>query len=322
MESAVAAPQLTGNGLRDGRHWHGERVAAINTTLDMVPGVLPVFERRAFGRNQFRDVIVRNSTAGDEPLPVATVSKKYVLVQHADVIRAVAAEVTKANIDASTVPARLLISGYGTRIALRATLPRKYAVTPPDGHAMALTFECFNSVDKTVPLFAAVGWFRFVCSNGLIVGTPSARVRQRHLPPLIIEDISAVLGEGVASAVQDPKSFDAWTRTKIHDKKLQEWVDGPVADAWGALAAARVHAIATSGCDGTPVRRTMNAPPHRWTLTDGVPVPGTNAPCQDGYAVAQVLAWIAARRNDVAQRLQWRAQIRTLITHLIPVQTT
>ena len=247
-------------------------------------------------------------------------SKQYVLVQHADAVRAVGVEIMKAGIDPAAVPARLLISEYGTRVALRATLPRKYAVKPDDGHEMALTFECFNSVDKTVPLFAVVGWFRFVCSNGLLVGTPSARVRQRHVPPLDIEDISTVLAEGVASAVQDPESFGLWSKKKIDGRTLVEWIDGPVAEAWGPLAAARVHAIATTGFDGTPVRRTRNAVPHEWTLKDGVPVPGADAPCQDGYAVAQVLAWIAARRNDMAQRLQWRAQIRTLMTHLIPAR--
>jgi hypothetical protein len=89
---------------------------------------------------------------------------------------------------AEQVPVRLLITEYGTRIALRATLPENHAFTPDDGHSMALTFECFNSVDRTVPLFAAVGWFRFVCSNGLVVGTTSAKVRQRHSPPLEIDE--------------------------------------------------------------------------------------------------------------------------------------
>jgi hypothetical protein len=297
-------------------------VATIDTTLAMVPGVMPVFDRYGFGRNRFRDVIVRRSLTDIDPLPVGTVSKRYVLVQHADASHAVIAEIAKAGIDAAAVPARLLISEYGTRIALRATLPSAYAFTPADGEPMALTFECFNSVDGTVPLFAAVGWFRFVCSNGLIVGTASASVRQRHSPPLEIREISAVLAEGVAAAVEDPKSFALWSSTTISDADLVRWVDGPVAESWGPLAAARIYAIATTGLDGTPVRRTRNAPPHRWSLTDGVAVPGTDAPCEDGYAIAQALAWVAARRSDVAQRLQSRAEIRALMSRLVPASAS
>jgi hypothetical protein len=299
-------------------HWCGEDVATMDTTLAMVPAVMPVFERQPFGRNRFHDMIVRRSVTRTDPLPIGTVSKKYILVQHADAVHAVIAEVERAGIDTATVPARLLISEYGTRIALRATLPSAYAVTPADGLPMALTFECFNSVDGTVPLFAAVGWFRFVCSNGLIVGTTSATVRRRHSPPLEIGEIAAVLADGVAAAVEDPKSFALWSSTGISDANLAGWVDGPVAEAWGPLAAARVYAIATTGVDGIPVRRRRNAPPHRWSLTEGTAVPGTDARCEDGYAVAQVLAWVAARRGDVAQRLQWRAQIRTLMSHLVP----
>ena len=177
------------------------------------------------------------------------------------------AEVRKAGIDPAQVPARLLITEYGTRIALRATLPTEHAFTPDDGHSMALTFECFNSVDGTVPLFAAVGWFRFVCSNGLVVGTTSAKVRQRHLPPLDIGEVSGVLADGMEAALSDETSFKRWRATKVPAADLVRWVDGPVADTWGPLAAARVYGISTTGCDGAPVKRFKKMAPHRWEMT-------------------------------------------------------
>ena len=158
---------------------------------------------------------------------------------------------------------RLLITEYGTRIALRATLPENLAVTPDDGHSMALTFECFNSVDGTVPLFAAVGWFRVVCSNGLVVGTTSAKVRQRHSPPLEIDEVSQVLAEGLESALQDGTSFATWRSTRVRRSDLEKWVDGPVAAAWGPLAAARVYGISTAGIDGRPVQPFKRVAPHR-----------------------------------------------------------
>lgn len=278
-------------------HWFGEDVATIDTTLDSLPSRLPVFDRYAFGANRFRDVIVRRSPGDADPLPVGVVSKAYVLVQHADAIRAVTEEIKKAGIDPAAVPARLLISEYGTRMALRATLPSAHAFTPDDGHRMALTFECFNSVDGTVPLFAAVGWFRFVCSNGLVVGNSSATVRQKHSPSLEIGEVSEVLAQGMEDALQDRKSFDQWRSTRIPARDLAKWVDGRF--------------------DGKPAQR-KEVQPHERSLTQDVPVPGTHAPCDDGYEIAQVLAWVAAQRGNVAQRLQWRGQIRTLMSHLVP----
>ena len=80
-------------------HWCGEDVTTIDTTLALLPETLPVFDRKPFGRNRLRDVILRPSIVGAEPVPVGVVSKHYVLVQHADAIRAVAAQVRKAGID-------------------------------------------------------------------------------------------------------------------------------------------------------------------------------------------------------------------------------
>ena len=80
--------------------------------------------------------------------------------------------------DPADVPAELLITEYGTRVAIRATLPEAYAFREQDGTPMALTFELFNSVDRTVPFMAAIGWFRFVCHNGLVLGTTAAKIRK------------------------------------------------------------------------------------------------------------------------------------------------
>jgi hypothetical protein len=298
-------------------HWFGERVRTLVTTLGQLPTHLPVFDRYQFGRNRFRDVIVRRASENAHPMPVGLVSKKYVLVQHAATILAVIREIEKAGIDPDTVGARLQITEYGTRMALRVTLPASYALTPADGHPMALTFECFNSVDGTVPLFAVVGWLRFVCSNGLVVGTVAARVKQRHLPPLAIEDVSDVLAEGTESALADGEIFGQWGSIEIPANDLQKWVDGPVANAWGPLAAARVHGIATTGLDGKPVPPWRRAKPHTWLLIGGQPVPGTAVPCGDAYQLMQVLSWVASRRRNVAQRLQWRGQIRGLLADVL-----
>ena len=298
-------------------HWFGEKVRTLGTTLGQLPAHLPVFDRYQFGHNRFKDFIVRRATKNADAVPVGLVSKKSVLVQHAATILAVIREIEKAGIDPATVRTRLQITEYGTRMAPRVTLPASYALTPADGHPMALTFECFNSVDGTVPLFAAVGWLRFVCSNGLVVGTVAARVRQRHLPPLVIEEVSDVLAEGTESALADAEIFGQWGSTKVSANDLQKWVDGPVAKAWGPFAAARVHGIATTGLDGTPVPPWRRAKPHTWSLMDGQPVPGTTAPCRDAYQLVQVLSWVASRRRNVAQRLQWRGQIRTLLAEVL-----
>ena len=183
---------------------------------------------------------------------------------------------------------------------------------------MALTFELFNSVDRTVPFMAAIGWFRFVCHNGMVLGTTAAKIRKRHSTALKMTEVSTVLAEGVAAAINERKTFETWEGTHVDEDALAWWVDGPVCETWGPSAAARVHAISKDGYDGVP-EKTRGIPPHARVVKATQKVPGTFAPETDAYGLAQVLAWIASRRGNVAERLRWRAEIPTLMDQLLEV---
>jgi hypothetical protein len=50
-----------------------------------------------------------------------------------------------------------------------------------------------TSTHRTVPLFALLEWFTFVCSNGLVGGTTHAAMRHDHRPPLRIDELEPVL---------------------------------------------------------------------------------------------------------------------------------
>jgi hypothetical protein len=78
-----------------------------------------------------------------------------------------------------------------------------------------------------------------------------------------------------------------------------------------------VYSISTCGLDGQPVP-TRKTPPHLWTVANCRDVPGTTAPCRDAYQVAQVLAWVSSRRDNVAKRLEWRDDISGLMSELVP----
>jgi hypothetical protein len=297
--------------------WLGEPASEITGSLANVVPLIPAFDRLAFGTNARLDVIVRRTTAkGEIPVPTGVVSKRYVLVQHASVIAALENALRSAGVEPFDLRGRLTLSESGARMAIRVELPERFAFNAPDGHSMALTFECFNSVDRTVPFFALLGWFRFVCSNGLVVGTTHASLRHHHRPPLRIDELEPVLTEGLAAAACDRERLAVSMRSCVSADTLRTWVDGPVANAWGPLAAARVHAIATRGLDGEPSRTPKRAPPHARVILHPKPVPGAEAPRRDAYGLAQALAWVAARRTDVAERVAWRGDIPRLLAQL------
>jgi uncharacterized protein DUF932 len=299
------------------RHWLGEPANEVTGSLADLAPLVPTFDRVPFGTNPRLDMIVRRAAAkGEIPVPSGVVSKKYVLVQHTSVIAALESALRWADVEPLDLRSRLTMSESGARMAMRVELPERFAFNAPDKHPMALTFECFNSVDRTVPLFALVGWFRLVCTNGLIIGTTHASMRQNHRPPLRIADLEPVLVGGLAAAAHDRALLTKSMARRVSADALRTWVDGPVAQKWGPFAAARVHAIATTGFDGEPSRTPKGAPPHARGIVNPTPVPGSEAPCENSYGLAQALAWVAARRNEVAERVAWRGEIPELMAQL------
>jgi Domain of unknown function (DUF932) len=315
MTSLALAPTFAAASRR---HWHGDPAHKISGSLAEVLAHIPTFDRTPLGLNRRLDMIVR-ATAGDEgetTLPVGVVSKKYVLVQHRAVVKSFVAALRTVDVAPERLWSNLTISESGARMALRIQLPDRFAFKAPDGHKMALTFECFNSVDRTVPLFAVLGWFRFVCSNGLVVGTTHARMRRQHRPPLKIDELEPVLAEGLLDAADDRDTLGELINRRVDPDAVRAWVDRVVHDAWGPFAAARVHSIATRGVDGEPSRTPRNTRPHERTILQPFTVPGAAAPARDAYSITQALAWIAARRPNVAERLAWRQQIPELVSQL------
>lgn len=298
-------------------HWLGEPAVTFTGPLGELAARIPEFDRMPFGGNPRLDMIVRRAaTAREIPVPVGVVSKRYVLVQHLAVIDALATALRLEDVNAGDLKCGLTITESGARIALRVELPAGFDFTPPDGNALALTFECFHSVDGTVPLLALLGWFRFVCSNGLVIGTTHARMSRQHRASLHIEELAPLLSEGLDAVVRERQALASIAATTVSSEALCAWVDGPVASAWGPFTAARVYAIAARGVDGEPCRTPRLALPHERQILRPTPVPGANAPCKNAYAAAQALSWVASRRLDVAERMAWRCQIPELVAKL------
>jgi hypothetical protein len=131
--------------------------------------LIPMFERRPFtiagsaaSENKFLDLIVRKPMDPEETeTPVATVSKRYKLVQHADGFEKACEALKKASIDHDRVSGELTMSVYGSKMALTLALPKEFDFDPGDGHVLKLSFHTVNSVDGSCRLRVMLGWFRF-----------------------------------------------------------------------------------------------------------------------------------------------------------------
>jgi hypothetical protein len=64
---------------------------------------------------------------------------------------------------------------------------------PGDKNPFVLRISCLNSVDTTTVLEISLSWFRSICSNGMMFGLGSNKLRKRHIRSLDPDDIVSFL---------------------------------------------------------------------------------------------------------------------------------
>lgn len=313
----------------DDSHWLGLPVQTFDGTVEDLSKRLPQFARRPFcalgedakatGFNPSYDLMVRLPTA-ERPFdyPVGIVSKTYELVQHRQVVSLIQTALSKAEIDGTEVHGELTITENGERMRLSVEFPAKeeYILQIADKDEMRLRLECFNSVDGSMRFLAVLGWLRFICANGLVLGVTVANFRGIHNSHLALGEIGRLISQGLQSARKDRVTYGRWRKATVADDQLRQWVDGPLKEMWGIKAAVRVLQIARTGEDAT-LGDLKGIRPTQVKVRVGSGIPGSIVPARDAFAVSQALAWIAGQRGDVAEQIEWRAQIPGLIRKLI-----
>lgn len=310
-----------------GTSWHESSVAHVNGSLCDISCFIPEFERRPFAAtqpggmktrlNERLDMIVRKPHQKDtDYVPIGIVSKSYALVPHRQVFDAAVKALKYAKIKPDSVMADLDITQYGERMHLCLCLPEKYNFNAPDGNTMRLRLECLNSVDGSMRFRALVGWYRVVCSNGLVIGVKKADMWRRHSGDMGIEEIYSVLKSGIKEAKNDKKHYTKWNGIVINKDKLINWIEKPLQKAWGFKAAARTWHISQTGYDAEILPVFEKQRPIEAQLKPCQPVPGAPQSAETLYDINQILAWLAKERRDLQERLEWRQQISALMEKL------
>ena len=292
--------------------WEGSSVVELTGKVSELFPHVPVFSRHPFrignDENRFKDEVRREPLKiTDEPMPVATVSKTYSLIQHRDVLGSVFRALKMIHIDISGVESSLLLSEYAERMQWSCAIPN-IDFDPGDGHPLVLRINCLNSVDTSTVLEVTLNWFRLICSNGMMFGLKDNRLRRRHIQSLDPEDIAAYLKEQLDQVPQEKSSYLTWFKTEVEPSSLITWIDGPVAKEWGPHAAARVWNIINEGFDGE-VEQARALKPHKLPITSRNVVPGERAPPQESSSPSG-MASIADGELGAQHRSQHGAVVR------------
>ena len=303
-------------------------------SFDDILRALPHFGRQPFamasvngdelGVNSYLDMVYCLPVRRNErPVPVGVVSKNYRLVDHHQILRSIQQSLGSRGLELDKVKVVAEWTIHGERAHFSIILPpepRFTVGTVENGNELRFRIELFNSVDGSCRLMVIAGWLRFVCSNGLIIGTALMQLRQQHRQQLEIEEIGRLVGEGIESAQSDKARFAHWMSTRVDESVLVPWIDEEVRSLWGVKAAVRVLGIATKGWDVEPVGAIVNRRPSeiRTNRVGEVPVPGIDPPVSNLFGVSQVLSWIAGQRGEIGEDFEWRTQVQDLVAKLAP----
>ncbi len=191
-----------------------------------------------------------------------------------------------------------------------------YAMSP-DGHDVGLRLVCRNSVDGTSAVRSHLGWFRLVCSNGMVVGVTLGKTRLAHKPTADLATLFAPLKTQFAVVEKERATLADWNSTRVSRSDLRSWVNGPVAEWWNSLAAARVWHITQTGLDARFVPPFQKADPSERKVELLDAVPGTPDRAETVYDVAQALSYVASRRRDVEEAEAFQRDIGPLFGEIV-----
>jgi hypothetical protein len=199
----------------------------------------------------------------------------------------------------------------------RVYFPDQYDFVPTDGEKLKLRLECFNSVDGSSRLVIVLGWLRFVCSNGMIIGETMEQLRDLHNRHMDLNRIPSMIVSAMSKIENEIARLERWSKAEFSEKQLKDWVDNNLATSWGKLAATRAYHICLTGRDVELVDKFEGGEPSVKRIRQLEAVPGSSSRTSNLYGVSQVLAWLATQRNNAEQKVERQTQIPSLLKELV-----
>jgi len=310
-------PEQEQTGLFEELKWMGQPAHRISgLTLASVSDHLPIFERHDFGENEYLDVILRLPFRGDSrTIPVGSVSKRYFLVQHRELVQRISVGLEGVGIRPEHVPVEVWISEYGERVRIQCRCSQR-PLDPGDQFPLVLSADCFNSVNKTCALEIRMFWLRVACMNGLMI-EEHARLRKIHdMVWMNRDDPGQFIRERLENSDAYFELIQESMKKRTDVRRIAVWVDKVVAEHWTREAAARVYHICSTGFDGAVAPAKGRTPPHEHAVSSDKIVPGACAPVRTVYHAAQALSWVASHRSTVEDQVTWIRKANQLIEQL------
>ena len=306
--------------LEEASVWRTRDVKYLRGKYKNIVKHIPTFDLRDFRADEneiinpyYKTVMRMPLSPLEKIIPVGIVSNTYTLAQHLEVADLCVETIKEFGIDINNLQCELGLSTLGEWMNFRIYFPEKYDFIATDKNPLKLRLECFNSVDGSSRLVLLFGWYRFVCSNGMVIGETISELRDIHNKYMDIGKIKAMVAKAMDQVNKDKNTMTQWQSLSVSDDDLTEWVDSTVSKKWGKKAAFRVFHICMSGHDAKYLDPFESEIPSQKKAVQLDAVPGSPQKSTSLYDVSQALSWVATSRNNVEEKTQWQTEIPQLI---------
>jgi len=141
------------------------------------------------------------------------VSNDYRLIRHEQAIEKVERFIHGHNLMSGYVVATEFFNDLGR---MRRTYRfSSISVKISKDDAVCLTLHLFNSYDLTWPFIVLVGAFRYVCANGLVIGTKYYQFRKRHVFDLEEVGLEADLNRSIKKFNLQAQEWRKWAEVPM-----------------------------------------------------------------------------------------------------------
>jgi hypothetical protein len=233
--------------------WVGQRVLRLDAPLGELEALLPTFSQKPLTHghalNEYLDMIVRNPIPTDDrEVPIATVSKRYALIQHQDAVRCIVLAFESKNWMASKRHAEAWMSDYGERLRVAVSLPGE-TVDPGDGYPLRAEVLLWNSVDRSRAFEIAIRWKRLICKNGLTIFDEDRLRKIHNIDWMAAASPVQFLTDCLPASRNRVLDLVRWLDVPLEMAKLIHWADNEVTARWGISRSARLIHILRTGHD-------------------------------------------------------------------------
>ena len=304
--------------------WRSRPVRYYSGDWPAMRTVLPEFDLRPFTTGEgepsnpyLQTVMRRPMSVAERAIPVGVVGRSYSLVPHQKIAELCRSEVVD-NMDCHPGELRYEVglSELGEWMNFRIYFPSRYSFMDDQKGKLDLRIECFNSVDGSCRLVILFGWFRLVCSNGLIIGETKIEIRERHGRDLDLAAVSSRLSDALEYVEEDRGRIETCQKEAVRIDDVAMWCNAEVSERWGTKAAARVYHICDTGKDVELIDPFAPGSATEMPVQYVCAVPSSPSCAKTKYDVLQALSYVATRRKDAEERVKWQANIPSLLDQL------